>query len=232
MRIGYARVSTNLQDRALQLDALHAAGCGVVREETASGKSVRSRPVITEVLTCLRKGDELVVWRLDRLGRSLRDLLDIIEVIHKAGANLVSLHERIDTTSATGRLTFQIAGAFAEFERGMIQERTLAGLTAARARGREGGRPSKEKRAAAAVAECEGNRELLIRDVCERYKISHTTFYKYKNALDAARQEAAIEPPRVLKSMRPAKKELHHEPSPAKRGVRRNAHRPTRSATA
>lgn len=141
MLIGYARVSTGEQELALQLDALKTAGCERTFSDTASG-SLRERPKLGRALEELRDGqDTLVVWRLDRLGRSLRHLIDTVAELDKRGVGFRSLTEGIDTTSSSGRLVFHIFAALAEFERKLIRERTCAGLAAARARGRRGGRP-------------------------------------------------------------------------------------------
>ena len=142
MDIGYARVSTGEQTLDLQLDALQVAGCGKVYEETASGAKAE-RPVLEEVLSYVRKGDTLVVWRLDRLGRSLQHLIDVVAALAERGIGFKSLTEQIDTTTPGGKLIFHVFGALAEFERDLIRERTHAGLAAARARGRLGGRPRK-----------------------------------------------------------------------------------------
>jgi DNA invertase Pin-like site-specific DNA recombinase len=139
-RIGYARVSTGDQDVTAQVDELEHAGCIRIFSDTASG-SLRARPELDKALAALKKGDVLVVWRLDRLGRSLRHLIDTVEDLNQRGIGLVSLRESIDTTTASGRLVLHIFGSLAEFERELITERTRAGLTAARARGRLGGRP-------------------------------------------------------------------------------------------
>lgn len=139
--LGYARVSTDVQDAALQHDALEAAGCSRVFSDTASG-SVAERPELARVLDHLREGDTLVVWRLDRLGRSLRHLIDTLRDLEERSVGFRSLQESIDTTTPGGRLIFHVFGALAEFERDLIRERTNAGLEAARARGRKGGRPS------------------------------------------------------------------------------------------
>src|SRR5436309_13080010 len=138
--IGYARVSTSDQNLDLQLDRLKEAGCRRVFEETASGAN-KVRPHLREALEFLRPGDTLAVWKLDRLARSVQHLIEIIEQLHKRGCGFRSLTEAIDTTTAGGRLIFHIFGALAEFERSIIRERTLAGLEAARAPGRKGGRP-------------------------------------------------------------------------------------------
>src|SRR6476659_9616899 len=140
MLVGYARVSTQEQDLALQLDALRAAGCEKVYEEKASGAQ-RERPELKAALGYMRAGDTLVVWKLDRLARSLKQLIETVEGFEPRGIGLRSLTEAIDTTTAGGKLIFHIFAALAEFERGVIRERTLAGLQAARARGRLGGRP-------------------------------------------------------------------------------------------
>lgn len=140
MIIGYARVSTTDQDTSLQLDALKNACVERIYQESRSGAS-KERPELTKCLDVMRAGDTLVVWRLDRLGRSLKDLVEIISDLEEKGIGFRSLTEAIDTTSAGGKLVFHIFAALSEFERSLIQERTRAGLAAARARGRKGGRP-------------------------------------------------------------------------------------------
>src|SRR5437868_5612677 len=139
MQIGYARISTGEQTLDLQLDALKAAGCDKVFTDTASGAKTE-RPGLSDALSHVRPGDVLVVWRLDRLGRSLRDLIDRLLELDQRGVGFKSLTESIDTTTPGGKLIFHIFGALAEFERDLIRERTNAGLAAARARGRLGGR--------------------------------------------------------------------------------------------
>src|SRR3954454_7506761 len=140
MLIGYARVSTLDQTFALQQDALTVAGCEQLYTDTASG-SVTDRPGLAQALSHLRSGDTLVVWRLDRLGRSLAHLIDTIRGLQERGVGFRSLQEQIDTTTSGGKLVFHVFGALAEFERDLIRERTHAGLVAARARGRLFGRP-------------------------------------------------------------------------------------------
>jgi len=140
-KIGYARISTIDQDEALQLDALQRAAVDRIFVDHASG-SIEGRPGLTSALECARSGDSLVVWRLDRLGRSLRHLIDVVHGIEQQGIALVSLTEQIDTSTPGGRLVFHVFGALAQFERELIRERTMAGLAAARARGRTGGRPT------------------------------------------------------------------------------------------
>jgi len=142
MRIGYARVSTEDQNTSLQIDALKNAGCEQLFEEKVSCKS-KDRPELDVCLKVLREGDTLVVWRLDRLGRSLEHLVQIIRDLESRNIGFLSLTESIDTTNAGGKLIFHIFAALAEFERNLISERTKAGLKAARARGRKGGRKAK-----------------------------------------------------------------------------------------
>ena len=142
MKLGYARVSTETQDNAAQLAALKKAGCRRVFEEKASGGRWE-RPELQRVIEQIREGDVLIVWKLDRLSRSLKDVLNLMERIDQAGAGFQSLTEAIDTTSPAGRMMMQIVGAFAEFERAMLRERTRHGLIAARKEGRTGGRKPK-----------------------------------------------------------------------------------------
>ncbi|MDP9443752.1 MAG: recombinase family protein [Actinomycetota bacterium] len=140
-KLGYARVSTSQQDEALQRDALATAGCERIFVDKGSGK-LESRPALDELLAQLRPGDSVVVWRLDRLGRSLKHLIETVQGLEQQGVAFVSLTESIDTSTPGGRLIFHVFGALAEFERDLIRERTQAGLAAARARGRTGGRPT------------------------------------------------------------------------------------------
>lgn len=147
MLVGYARVSTQDQNPDLQHDALRRAGCEEVFVEKVSGAGLRVRPVWDTCQRTLRKGDTLVVWRLDRLGRSLQDLVGIIQNLEDRSVGFQSITENIDTTSAGGKLIFHIFGALAEFEHSLIRERTKAGLAAARARGRKGGRKPKLSKA-------------------------------------------------------------------------------------
>ena len=142
MLIGYARVSTGEQDTAAQRAALTAAGCELIFQEKASGGRW-DRPELHKLLNQTRKGDVLVVWKLDRLSRSLRDVLTIMERVQEKKAGFRSLTEAVDTTTPAGRMMMQMVGAFAEFERAMLKERTHAGLDAARKEGRIGGRPPK-----------------------------------------------------------------------------------------
>ena len=181
MQIGYARVSTDDQNLHLQEDALTAAGCDQIYKDTVSGAKTK-RVGLGDALAYARKGDTIVVWRLDRLSRSLKDLIQIVASLEAKGIGLKSLHEVIDTTSSSGKLIFHIFGALAEFERNLIQERTYAGLAAARARGRKGGRPialTNEKKALA--IKLYHAKELTVMEVCEMVGISKPTLYKYIN---------------------------------------------------
>jgi len=147
-QIGYARCSTQDQNLDLQTDALRGAGCDKIFTEHASGGD-RARVALAKALAYCRAGDVFVVWKLDRAGRSLVHLIEIVNELKTRGIGFKSLNDSIDTTTAAGSLMFHIMGAFAEFERSVIRERTLAGLAAARARGRIGGRPRKHPKVAA-----------------------------------------------------------------------------------
>lgn len=179
MLIGYARVSTHEQNLDLQTDALKKSGCEKIFEDKVTGIAA-ARPGIDDALSHLRAGDTLVVWRLDRLGRSLKHLIELVGELEEQGIAFKSLQEAIDTTSSGGKLIFHIFGALAEFERNLIQERTQAGLTAARVRGKKGGRPKaldKSKRAMA--VKLYNDREHSVKEICELMKISRTTLYSY-----------------------------------------------------
>jgi DNA invertase Pin-like site-specific DNA recombinase len=173
MLVGYARVSTAEQSLALQQDALAAAGCARTYTDVASG-AVNDRDGLADALDYVRSGDTLVVWRLDRLGRSLKQLIERVTALEARGVGFRSLTEAMDTTTSGGRLIFHVFGALAEFERAVIRERTLAGLAAARARGRVGGRPP-----ALNPAQVEMARALLadrtrpIREVYTARKLPH-----------------------------------------------------------
>lgn len=179
MLIGYARVSTQDQNLDLQRDALKAAGCEKLFEDQVSG-ATRIRSGLESAFEALRKGDTLVVWRLDRLGRSLSHLIATVEDLGNRGVGFRSITEAIDTTSSSGNLVFQIFGAIAEFERNLIRERTQAGLAAARARGRNGGRPPKlAPKKQQLLFETYDRREKPIRELCEVFGISKKTLYEY-----------------------------------------------------
>ena len=179
MLIGYSRVSTIEQNLELQNDALINAGCEKFFEDTMSGVKA-SRPGLDNAMDFARPGDCIVVWRLDRLGRSLKDLITLVNRLEDQGVGLQSLQEAIDTTTSAGKLIFHVFGALAEFERNLIVERTMAGLAAARARGRKGGRPkalNDEKRKLA--VKLYNKKECTITEICEMMKISKPTLYKY-----------------------------------------------------
>ena len=178
-RIGYARVSTEDQNLDLQRDCLTRSGCATIYEETASGKSAQ-RIELEHCRKALRSGDTLVVWRLDRLGRSLPDLIKIISELERDSITFESLTEKIDTGSASGKLQFHVFAALAEFERNLIRERTLAGLTAARARGRVGGRkPKLNEKQIREIKTLLTDPAAQVKDIAERYGVSRTTLYKH-----------------------------------------------------
>jgi DNA invertase Pin-like site-specific DNA recombinase len=179
MKIGYARISTFDQNLFLQTDALEKAGCDKVFTDTASG-SLDSRKGLIDAIDFCRSGDVLIVWKLDRLGRSLRHLIDTMNRLKSKGVEFVSLQECVDTSTSGGKLVFHVFGALAEFERELIRERTRAGLRAARARGRTNGRPKKLTRAQIQMARTLMNNPLnKAIDVCDTMKISRSTLYRY-----------------------------------------------------
>ena len=182
-RIGYARVSTEDQNLDLQRDALAKAGCAQIYEEKASGKNA-DRPELESCLKALRAGDVLVVWRLDRLARSLPDLVRLFGILEDRGVAIESLTEKIETGTAAGRLVLHVFAALAEFERTLIRERTMAGLAAARARGRKGGR--KPKLGDKDITEIKAllrSPDVSVNDVCKRYGISRSTLYNRVGAV-------------------------------------------------
>lgn len=179
MLIGYARVSTLDQSPALQLDALTAVGCERVFEEKASGAK-EDRPQLLAALDHMRAGDVLVVWKLDRLARSLKQLVNLLETLNARSIGFRCLAPAIDTTTPEGRLLYSITGAFAEFERAMIQQRTKAGLTAALARGRKGGRrPKLDAEGITAARAMLKDPNLSVASVAKRLGISRATLYNY-----------------------------------------------------
>ncbi len=178
MLVGYARVSTHDQTLDLQKDALEKSGCTRVFSDVISGGTAE-RPGLTEALNFLRAGDVLAVWRLDRLGRSLRHLIDTISLLQQRDIGFRSLTENVDTTTPGGKLFFHIFGALAEFERDLIRERTQAGLAAARARGRKGGRPAildDKKRKLLQTVYADKNNS--IPDILSLLHISKSTLYR------------------------------------------------------
>jgi DNA invertase Pin-like site-specific DNA recombinase len=177
MRIGYARVSTYEQTLALQQDALTKAECSKIFTDTASGAQIE-RKGLDDALSYVRKGDTLVVWRLDRLGRSLPHLITTLTSLEERGIGFKSLSENIDTTTSGGKLIFHIFGALAEFERNLIRERTQAGLTAARARGKKGGRPKTLTAKQVGIAQDLYEKGHPIAEICRTLKISRATLYR------------------------------------------------------
>lgn len=186
MKAGYARISTSDQNLSLQEDALKSEGCERIYKDIASGAKTE-RPGLEEALDYLREGDMLVVWKLDRLGRSVPHLIQTIKDLNERKIGFKSLQENIDTTTSGGKLIFHIFSALAEFERDLIQERTRAGLKAARARGRLGGRPPllqahQVKKMLARYDE----QKITVAEICKIFGISRPSFYNYLNKRKAA----------------------------------------------
>jgi len=177
--IGYARIPTLDQNLDLQRDALKLAGCHTIFEDKISGTKTQ-RPGLDKALTALREGDVLVVWKLDRLGRSLGHLVETVQALQGRGVGFRSLQESLDTTSSGGKLVFHFFAALAEFERDVIRERTRAGLSAARARGRQGGRPkgrnTSKQLAAQALSQ---DKSRPVGEICRMLGISRTSYYRY-----------------------------------------------------
>ncbi|MDR3709674.1 MAG: recombinase family protein [Capsulimonadaceae bacterium] len=189
--LGYARVSTlaGQQTTDLQVDALNAIGCEKIFSDFASGART-DRKGLGELLEYARQGDTLCVWRLDRLGRSLKHLIEVITDLERRGIGFRSLSENIDTTTAAGQLLFHLMGALAQFERTLIRERVVAGLEAARKRGRHGGRPravDASKAAAIAAMTAQG---LAVVDICKSLKISRATYYRNREADVSAEKQS------------------------------------------
>jgi DNA invertase Pin-like site-specific DNA recombinase len=179
MNIGYARVSTQDQTLNLQKDALEKLGCNKIFTDTASGTKTE-RNGLEEALEYVREGDTLAVWRLDRLGRSLKHLIETITELNNRKIGFKSITENIDTTTSEGKLVFHIFGALAEFERDIIKERTQAGLQAARARGRKGGRPKLlSGKKVAMLRSLYNDKNNSIDEICKTLNISRTTLYRY-----------------------------------------------------
>ena len=181
MKIGYARVSTLDQNLDLQLNALRAADCELIYQEKLSG-SLAERPELLKMLEHARPSDTIVIWKLDRLGRSLAHLLDLVTSLEARGIGLISLNDPVDTTTAQGRLVFRIFASLAEFEREQIRERTMAGLAAAKLKGKIGGKPkglSEEAKKTARVAESLHKEGYSVKLIAEQLKLSRTTVYSY-----------------------------------------------------
>ena len=199
MNYGYARVSTRDQDLTLQLDALQKAGCKKIYEEKVSALA-KERPELERLLAILREGDTIIICNLDRLGRSLKDLFDIVEKLKAKNVGLKSLSNSIDTTSPQGRMIFGIFDVLAEFERELIRERTIAGIEAAKLRGRVGGRRpglNATSRAKAADAgrmylETDGKTKLSVSEICAHLKIGRGTFYNYLDYLNVPRGKRTL----------------------------------------
>ena len=179
MKIGYARVSTRDQKADLQVDALKQAGCERIYQDIASGAK-SARPELDKLLANVRPGDAVVIWKLDRLGRSLKHLVELVGELAERKVGLQSLNDPIDTTHAQGRLVFNLFASLAEFERELIIERTNAGLAAARARGRNGGRPFKMTSAKLRLAQAAmGKPETKIAELCAELGVTRQTLYRH-----------------------------------------------------
>ena len=192
MRIGYARVSISDQNLDLQRDALQKAGCEEIIVDKMTGKFF-NRPGLEKAMSMLREGDTLVVWRLDRLGRSLRDIIELISFLNEKKIGFRSLNEAIDTTTSSGKLIFHIFGALAEFERNLCAERTKAGLAAARARGRLGGRPPKlnlKQQEFTVKLYKEGKHS--IKEICQIMGISKPTLYGYVKKANVKQKDSQV----------------------------------------
>jgi DNA invertase Pin-like site-specific DNA recombinase len=177
MMIGYARVSTAEQNEQLQTDALTEAGCERLFTDHASGAKAH-RPELDHLLDTIRDGDTLIVWKLDRLGRSVQNLVDLMNLLQSRGVGFKSLTENMDTTTPGGVLIFNVFAAMAQFERDLIRERTNAGLQAARARGRKGGRPSKlSDKERVRIRELYQSRALTVQEIADKYHVSRKTIY-------------------------------------------------------
>ena len=180
MLFGYARVSTEDQSLDLQVDALKQFGVEKIFEEKVSGTK-KDRPQLNEMLKYLRASDTVVVWKLDRIGRSSKHLVELMNHFQDQGINFVSLKDSIDTSTATGKLVFTIFAGLAEFERDMIAERTKAGLAAARARGRKGGRPRKLQEKVNLALKMYDSRQYALTEIASATGVSKTTLYRYRD---------------------------------------------------
>jgi DNA invertase Pin-like site-specific DNA recombinase len=182
MKIGYARVSTTNQSLNPQTDPLSEAGCEKLFTDVASGARTQ-RPGLDKAISFCRKGDILIVWKLDRMGRSMSHLIEMIQELEKKGVGFQSLTEKIDTTNAEGRLIFHLFGALAEFERDLIRERVQAGLKSVRTRGRNGGRPGVSEETKAMAKTLLADKSLSIKQICDRLGIAKSTLYKHAGPL-------------------------------------------------
>ena len=187
MLVGYSRVSTGEQNLDLQIDALKLAGCEKFYQDIGSGSNIE-RKGLKEAIEYVRKGDCLVVWKLDRLGRSLKHIIELVTHLESKGVGLMFLQEKIDTTGSAGKFYLQIFGARAEFERNIIRERTNAGLASARARGRVGGRPKKlSKEKIEMVKWLYESKEHTVKEIAELVGISRISIYSYLNGTHSRR---------------------------------------------
>lgn len=201
MLIGYARVSTLEQNLDLQNDALKKAGCEKIYTDTLSGAKAQ-RPGLEECLDYVRAGDTVVVWKLDRLGRNLKHLIETVQALDERGIGFQSVQESIDTTTPGGKLVFHVFGALAEFERDLIRERTNAGLAAARARGRTGGRkPALDAQGREIALALFRDKSVNVTQICKTLGVSRTTFYRSLPVAPETQTPARIlAPPKSLKS--------------------------------
>lgn len=190
MKIGYARVSTGLQNLNLQEDRLNTYGCEKIFNDHMSG-SKSERPGLDKAIEFARSGDTIVVWRLDRLGRNMEDLITLVNELNERGVSFHSLEENItmDKSSSTGQLLFHLFAAFAEFERNLILERSSAGRIAARARGRYGGRPEKLNQKDLNLLKTLYDNGTPIKTIAEQWHVSRTTIYRYLNKLEDKEDE-------------------------------------------
>ena len=184
MRIGYARVSTADQNLDSQIDVLTAAGCERIYEEHASGKNTK-RPELKRMREALRAGDVVVVTRLDRISRSVADLSNLLEEFKEQGVKFTALQDPVDTTTASGQLIVDVISAVNQFERNILVERTQEGLSAARARGRKGGRPSLDEKTVKRMLDLYDSKVMSVNEICETCGVSKTTLYRYVNERDA-----------------------------------------------
>lgn len=177
MIVGYARVSTQEQNLQLQLDALEKAGCIEIFEEKMTGTK-RDRPALNEMLRMLREGDRVIVYKLDRISRSTKHLIELAELFEEKGVEFVSIRDNIDTSTATGKFFFRMMASIAELERDIISERTKAGLESARARGRKGGRPKAPKKALQTALKMYHSKDYSISEIVKATGISQATLYR------------------------------------------------------
>jgi DNA invertase Pin-like site-specific DNA recombinase len=197
MKIGYARVSTTDQNLDMQLNELEKAGCEKIYKEKLSGKNTE-RPELQKLLSEIRKGDQVVVWKLDRIGRSIKNLIDIVDQFKIQGVDFISLHNQIDTSTPTGRFTFNLFAALAEFEREMIVERTMAGLQASKQKGIKAGRKPgltpENLKAAKRAYRMKTKENYSITEIVEILKIGKSTLYRYLKYMESQEETAGVNP--------------------------------------